>query len=88
MFGDKVQYIGPLESLASVAADFTFSDVLGGEDVMYFVDNQGSLGALVRGSSSDEGMAHLAHEAALQQRRNLTRAWYEWVNSDANISDM
>ena len=64
------------------------SRMLAGEDAFYFVDNQGSMSTLVRGSSTDVGMAHLAHTAALQQRNNRTRGWYEYVNTDANIGDL
>ena len=88
VFGAKEQYIGPLEALASAAADYTFADVLEDSDAFYFIDNQGSLGSMVKGSSVDDGTSAVAQEAALQQRRNRTRAWYEYVNSDANIGDL
>ena len=71
-----------------LAALETFGDLLADEDVVSFVDNQGALGVLVSGSSSDRPMGRMAHEAALVQRRMRARFFYEYVNSAANIADL
>ena len=69
-FGDKSTYIGPAELLAVLAATETYSDKLADRDVVCFVDNQGSLGNLVSGSSSDRacGRMRMAHEARRSAR--------------------
>ena len=46
------RYIGQLEAFASAAADFTFHDVLRQSYAIYFIDNQGALSSMVRGSST------------------------------------
>ena len=56
-----------------LAALETFGDLLTNEDVVSFVDNQGALGVLVSGSSSDRPMGRMAHEAASVQRRMRAR---------------
>ena len=88
LFGDKKNYIGPLEALASAAVDFTYPDVLSGRLAIYFVDNQGSLACMVRGSSDDSATSAIAHCAALRQQRQGTRVWYEYVASSANLADL
>ena len=40
LFGEKEIYIGPLEAIASAAADYTYTDVVSGRPAMYFIDNQ------------------------------------------------
>ena len=65
----------------------TYEDVLRDEDVMSFVDNQGALGILVSGSSSDQPMGRLSHEVAKAQQDARSRFFYEYVASAANIAD-
>ena len=78
-FGEKRAYIGQLESLAAAAALDTFPDILAGNFYFHFIDNQGSLGTLVRGSSSDPALASLALGLARRSLETSSAAWYEYV---------
>ena len=56
-------------------------------DLLSFVDNEGAVSALVRGTSRTDDcafMAELTH--ALMQRLRL-RCWFEWIDSDSNPAD-
>jgi hypothetical protein len=87
-FGDKIQYIGQLEQAIAAAVYWTFDAELEDTCPAHFIDNQGALGALVRGDSSDGPMAALAHECALQHLLLRCTPWFEYVPSAANISDI
>ena len=77
-----------LQELAVAAAYESFPDVLKSADVIHFVDNQGALGILVSGSSSNPPMGKLAHDTAAAQAAMRARVFYEYVESAANISDL
>ena len=75
------------EMLAAVSALFSTSEHLRGRRVRHFIDHIGGLAALVRGNSSAEDLSSLA---TLYQMLIVTlgvRAWLEYVESDANVSD-
>ena len=87
-FGEKLQYIGQLEALAAAAADFTCPFSLQDAYVTYYVDNQGALGALVRGCSTEPELDQLAHAMALRHRTRRLRSWFEYVPSAENVADL
>ena len=87
-FGSKLQYIGQAETLAAAAAYHTFPAVLDQTSPIHFVDNQGSLSALVGGHSRDAPTSWLANDLATFHYSRATRVWFEWVASAANISDL
>jgi hypothetical protein len=61
--------------------------VLLSRGAIHFVDNQGSLSAIVRGACSDEGSASMVHDLVVRHARTRTCPWFEYVPSAANISD-
>ena len=79
--------INQAEALAVALVPTALGDALHGCDLLHFIDNQGALSALIKGYSPKEDcsaiccMIHLLH-AELQ-----TRAFFEHVESAANLSD-
>ena len=55
---------------------------------MHFIDNTGALSLLVHGYASRPDCARLVNVFHLLQARLRFRAWFEWVPSAANISDL
>ena len=86
-FNDRKTQIMAGEMLAALSALFSTSEYLRGRRVLHFIDNIGGLAALVGGKSSAEDLSSLA---TLYQMLIVTlgvRAWREYVESDANVSD-
>ena len=63
-------------------------NVLAGYHVMYFLDNQGSINCMVRGSSNDPATSLIAHCAAKEQLAHNVTSWYEYVHTDDNLADL
>ena len=87
-FGLKVQYIGGAEMLAAAAVYTSLPGVLDGTFPIHWIDNQGVLSALCKGSSTDDPTATLARQVSRRLLDTRTRSWFEYVASDANISDL
>lgn len=88
-FGDdRVVYTGQAEELAAASVYWTCPDELSDSYPLHFIDNQGALGILCRGSSSHAPMGRLAHQTAARQSALKARVWYEYVASKANIADL
>ena len=64
----------------------TFPDIL--TMAMHFIDNQGALGVLAKGSSTDLSLTNMAHACAMDQLHLRCRVWFEYVRSAANIADL
>jgi len=86
-WGNSEHCIALVEQAALILGIIRFRDILRGRSLLWFEDNSAVLSGLVKGSSGhpllDAGAAtiHLLL-AALQ-----ARAWFEYVESDANWSD-
>ena len=87
-FGVKLQYIGQAEMAAGAAAYWTCGEELKDSYPIHFIDNQGALASLVRGSSRDAPSSWLAHDVARQHFDIDSRVWFEFVPSAANIADL
>ena len=88
LFRPHEQYVGILENLAAQAVAFSVPTILSRRLVLHFVDNQGALSNLVSGSSTDPDSRAIVYDSALQMAKLGARAWYEWVESEANIADL
>ena len=88
VFGERDTYIGHAEELAAAAVYSTCPELLRDSYPIHFIDNQGALGILCRGSSSHAPMGLLAHQTAAAQLELNARVWYEYVASKANIADL
>ena len=62
--------------------------MLSGTYPIHFVDNQGALSALVKGSSSDVPASWIAHDVAARLFGMRSRVWFEYIESAANIADL
>lgn len=88
LFGERKNYIGPLETLAAVAVLRSMpSRVTRGRMILHSVDNQGALSNLISCSSRDMSAAWLVHDYALTSATLGAGVWFEYVRSAANISD-
>ena len=56
-------------------------------DVLWFIDNQASVTAVVKGCRSEGDVHEIAHLAAVERCSLRTRTWYEWIDSDSNPAD-
>ena len=88
LFRPHEQYIGILENLAAQSVAFSVPSLLTDRLVLHFIDNQGALANMVSGSSADIDSRAIVFDTALQLARIKARAWYEWVESAANIADL
>ena len=82
------QQINHLEALAAVCARLTFPDVLRGRRVLHFVDNTAALSKLVHGYAREPDMAAVTNSLHVCDAVLDVDAWFEWVPSHANISDL
>ena len=65
----------------------TCRDKLRGRDVIWFIDNEAVCAAAIRGSSSAEDVQDIVQTSAFMALEIHCRIWYEWIDSDSNISD-
>jgi len=85
---DKEQQIGVMEALAAAAAYSSAPDQLRNRDVVHFIDNQGAMFGLAKGTSRDYDTARMAHVFHALAAALGCRVWFEYVPSGANISDL
>ena len=78
-------FIGEL--LGALSALFSCQDDVRGHRLIHFVDNQGALASLIGGFSSDPDTSSVACMYQLLVAQLGCRVWFEWVESDSNISD-
>ena len=87
VWGDSEHCIALVEQAALVLGIINFQDMMRGRSLLWFEDNSAVLSGLVKGSSShpllDAGNATIHLLLASLQ----ARAWFEYVESDANWSD-
>ena len=83
----KEQPIALLEAAALIAAVSLWSQQLRGKHIIVFIDNLSAACALVKGSSTDNDLQHLATAWQLLCAELNMAAWVEWVPSDSNPAD-
>ena len=82
------QQVNHLEAAAAVAARLTFPDVLYRRRVLHFIDNTVALSKSVHGYAQDPDMAAVVNSLHACDAALGVDAWFEWVPSHANISDL
>ena len=70
-----------------ILANYTFRDILTGNQVLVFEDNTCALSSMNNGRVLKEDMAHLTNLYHLQNFFLKIDSWHEWVPSAANIAD-
>ena len=79
--------INQAEILAVALLPRALGPLLEGCDLLHFVDNQGALSALIKGYSPQEDCSALCSMIHLLHAERSTRAFFEHVESTANMSD-
>ena len=73
--------------MAVLVAITLCSSVLSGQDLLWFVDNEAAVAALVRSSTSQEDVHLLAQAVHINLHSLGCRIWIEWIDSESNVSD-
>lgn len=81
------QQIFPGESLCGLVVPIHFGEAFTNCDVLWWVDNESAVAALVRGTSSQEDVHEIVQATHLTLHRLSTRVWWEWIDSSSNPSD-
>ena len=73
--------------MCGIAVLTSSGEFLEGQDILWFVDNESACSALIRGQSREGDVHVIAQTTSLLLRRKKCRAWFEWIDSDANLAD-
>ena len=76
-----------LEGLAVVAALHRWNSLIGGSEIVCFVDNEAAKSAFIATKSPSDQFGLLLDWLASWEERHSTFPWFERVSSAANISD-
>jgi hypothetical protein len=82
------QQINHLEAFAMVCARLTFPDFMRGRRALCFVDNTVALSKAVHGYAQAPDMAAVSNALHVCDACLGVDAWFEWVPSNANVSDL
>jgi hypothetical protein len=86
-FAAREQQITPCEAFLGVIVPLNTAAFISGEDLLWFVDNQAAGTAMVKGSSSLHDVCSIVTYMHLMFAELSTRAYFDYVDSDANPSD-
>ena len=86
-FDVRDQQITPLEAYCAIAVPFNVPEMLGGSDLIWYIDNQAACACLIKGSSSVSDIGTIVTIAHLLYVKLHIRVYFEWVDTNANISD-
>ena len=86
-FNDRAQYIALGEAFAPLLALWHERETLQNSSLMLFVDNIPMLSARCKGSSTVSDFGCVVHAVQLALASLSCRAWFEHVDSKANIAD-
>ena len=84
----REQYIGVLEALAAAAAYSSRPDQVRDREIIHFIDNQGAMFGLSKGTARDYDTSRIVHAFHTMAAALRCSVWYEFVPSGANISDL
>jgi len=87
VWGDTEHCIALVEQAAIILGIIRFREVLRGRSLLWFEDNSVVLSGLVKGSSGHPLLDAGAATIHLMLAALEARAWFEYVESDANWSD-
>ena len=86
LFPRKTQILAA-EAVAVLPALVLSPELLAGREIVLFVDNEAALSSLVRGTSLEEDVGHIAASTQLAMMGHSCSALYEWIDSASNPSD-
>ena len=78
----------PLELIAAAGLLYTYKHIVGGKDLVFFIDNQSVCGALTKGTSKSRDLQFLTTAWHVMCQHLHCRVWIEWVPSAANPADI
>ena len=78
-------YVG--ESLAILTALRATPSLFAQRAILWFLDNQASLSSLIRGTSTQDDVHELVQGVHLTLHQLSCRCWWEWVDTESNVSD-
>ena len=81
------QQIFPGEALCLLVLPLLYPTMFQSRDLLWFIDNQATVAAAVKASSSEEDVFEIAHMSSVLRTRLSCRCWFEWVDSDSNPAD-
>ena len=84
----RIQYIGPIETIAPLVALLSTPERFRDRDVVLFIDNTGALFGIGKGDCHDADSGRLIHLFHCMCQALNVRVWVEHVPSGANISDL
>lgn len=84
----KEQYIGQLELLAAVVAYTTFPDLLAGQHVIHWIDNESAVYSLVKGYCGAADSARVVNIFHSAMCKLGVTPWLEYVGTEDNIADL
>ena len=80
-------YIATAELLIAPLLVLSALHIFHERDILWFIDNQSAMGALVKSASSADDMSEMALLNSLALASVSARVWFEYVPSALNISD-
>ena len=86
-FNSRIQQITPCEAIAVLVALWTCPTMFKGLDIIWFIDNQAAMASLIKGSSSHTDICLIATLVHLMLADLHCRVFFEYVETDANVSD-
>ena len=75
------------ELVAAIGAYFSMPITLRARPIIHFIDNTGSLSALVNGYASKSDCARFVNMFHVQLLSMRSKIYFDWVPSEANIAD-
>ena len=75
------------EAFAVLAAIGQHRDLLTGRDVIFFIDNEAAVSAMIKGDSRLPLVGTMAMCVQLLLIRYKIAIWFEWVDSNSNLAD-
>ena len=79
--------IMPAELLAVPVVLLGMRNLVANRDIIWFIDNQSALAALIKSASAAPDCAGVALKTGLLTSAFNIRVWYEYVPSEQNVSD-
>ena len=84
---DRQTQISMTETFCCVGVLQEHPEIIGGRDVLWFIDNEAACSTLMWGGSTAEDMARVAEYSQLVFASIRTRVWWEWIDSHSNVAD-
>ena len=75
------------KAFAVLTSVWQHRDLLNGSDVIFYVDNEASATAMIKGDSRLPAVGVMAMCVQLLLIRYNIAVWFEWVDSDSNLAD-